>query len=343
MNDELRVLVPAREHANLDSLPLRFGLHFSDDTQVEIYGLTDLGADDRFSDRHHYEGFIRHPSEPLQEGLFGHFVVGYRQRGNYRALVTAWRNSSQDDEYFLSNTLRNLREDGILNPAMLLRMHPHYLNKEINSSASLITFLSKILAQDEIGKAKLSEERSRIDTEQAFEEMKVAREEAERARSIAIEAIEVVESLEVRAIKAEEAEQEARALLAAAMAMIQQNEAAQVVSAGDAKLQDHPSARAVTAIWKSKTGSDYRNVGLEAAVVDVQRLGNQISLTYIEKDGVQKNIQDFGRKGFVDPVFAYLSSRKGKQAVFLVTQKPGNDMQLASDTMMLPAYKGIWA
>jgi hypothetical protein len=350
MNDPLRVLVPAREHANLDSLPLRFGLHFSEDTQVELYDLTDLGMDDRFSDRHHYEGYIRNPMNPSEEGQFGHFVVGYRQRSNHWALVTAWRNSSQDDEYFLSNTLRNLREDGILSPVLLLHMHPHYLNKEINSSATLLTFLSKSLAQDEIVKAKQSEERARVDTEKAIEEIKIAREEAsrarleaDRARSIALEAIETLESLEVRAINAEQAEQEARSLLEAALAKIQQNELKQVVAAEQKASTVHPPARAVTAVWKSKTGSDYRNVGLEAAVVDVEKLGNQISLTYVGKDGVEKTVQDFGRQGFVSPVFAYLNSRKGKQAVFLVTQKPGKDVQLASDTMMLPAYKGLWA
>lgn len=349
MTKKLQVLVPASEHANLDSLPLRFGLYFPVDTQIEIYDLTDLGVDDRYSDRHHYEGYIRNPMQSMEEGQFGHFVIGYRQRGNYWALVTAWRNSSQDDEYFLSQTLRHLRVDGILNPALLLSMHPHYLNKEINSSASLITFLSKSLAQDEIAKALQSEERARLDTEQALKDIKIARDEAnlarldaERARSIAIEAIENVESLEVRALNAEKAEQEARALLVAALAQIQQNEISQVVGDAQATSTVYPPARAVTAVWKSKTGSDYRNVGLEAAVVDIQRIGNQIRLTYVGKDGLQKTVQDFGRQGFVSPVFDYLNTRKGKQAVFLVTQKPGKDVQLASDTMMLPAYKGLW-
>jgi hypothetical protein len=350
MNDPLHVLVPACEHANLDSLPLRFGLHFSEDTQVELYDLTDMGVDDRFSDRHHYEGYIRNPARPSDEGKFGHFVVGYRQRSNHWALVTAWRNSSQDDEYFLSNTLRNLREDGVVSPALLLRMHPHYLNKEINSSASLLTFLSRSLAQDEIAKAKQSEERARVDTEKALEEIKAAREDAnrarldaERARSVAIEAIEAVESLEIRAIKAEQAEQDVRSLLAAALAQIQQNEVVQDVVAVQGESTVYPPARAVTAVWQSKTGSDYRNVGLEALVVNVQKIGNKISLTYVGKDGVEKTVLDFGRHGFVNPVFNYLNSRKGKLAIFLVTQKPGQQVLLASDTMMLPAYKGLWA
>jgi hypothetical protein len=350
MNDELKMLVVAREHANLDSLPLRFGIHFSVDTDVLIYNYIDLGVDDRYRDRHHYEGYIRNPSDPEQQGLFGHFVIAYRQHGNYWALVTAWRNSNKDAEYFLSNTLRNLREDGILNPSMLQRMHPHYINGEINTSASLISYLSKTLAQDEITRAKASEDRARIDTEQALKDMKFAREEAEaarreadRARSVAMEAIEVVETLSVRVTNAEQAEQEARALLADAMAVIRQNDAHQAGSDKQEQAAEGVPAHAVTAVWQSKTGSGYRNVGLEATVVDVAELGGKIKLTYIGKDGLEKSVQDFGYQGLVEPVFAYLTSRKGKRAVFLVTQKPGKDVKLASDTMMLPTYQGLWA
>jgi hypothetical protein len=350
MSEDLRILVPAREHANLDSLPLRFGLHFSVDTEIELYNCIDLGVDDRFSDRHHYEGNIRNPSKPNEEGLFGHFVIGYRQRGNYWALVTAWRNSNQDDEYFLSNTLRNLREDGILNSSMLLRMHPHYINGDINTSASLISYLSKTLAQDEVAKARASEERARIDTEKALNEIKLAREEtqaakreAEHARTVAMEAITAVENLEVRANKAEQAEYEARTLLAEALAQIQANEKQQVVDGQAKDSSDLVPARAVTAVWLSKTGSDYRNVGLEATVIRVERSGEKINLTYLGKDGIEKSIQDFGYQGFVTPVFNYLTSRQGKRAVFLVTQRPGKEVKLAADTMMLPAYKGLWA
>ena len=348
--NKLKVLVVAREHANLDSLPLRFGIHFSVDTDVEIYDYTDLGVDDRYSDRHHYEGYIRNPSDTEQQGLFGHFVIAYRQRGNYWALVTAWRNSNKEDEYYLSRTISNLREDGILNSSMLQLMHPYYMKGEINTSASLIGYLSKTLAQDEIAKAKVSEERARVDTERALKEMKFAREEAEaakreadRTRSVAIEAIEVVETLSVRVTNAEQGEQEARVLLAEAMAVIRQNDAHQAGSDKQEQAAEVLPARAVTAVWQSKTGSDYRNVGLDATVVDVVELGAKIKLTYIGKDGLEKSVQDFGYQGLVEPVFAYLTSRKGKRAVFLVTQKPGKDVKLASDTMMLPTYQGLWA
>lgn len=350
MNKVLQILVPAREHANQDSLPLRFGIHFSVDTNIEIFDCIDLGVDDRFNDRHHYDGYLRNPLDPKCKPLFGHFIIGNRQRENLWALVTAWRNSNQEDEYYLSNTLRNLRTDGILTPKMLLTMHPNYTSGEINSSASLIKHLSKTLAKDEIAKAKAAEERARIDTEQALNEMKLAREEAEKAkrdaehaRSVAKEAINVVEELEVKVTKAEQAEQEVRTLLEEALAAIRESDKNQAGLTEKITLDKAMPARSVTAVWKSKTGSEYRNVGLEAAIISIKRVGNKININFIDRDDSEKSVEDFGYQGFIEPVFEYLSSRVGKRAVFLVTQKPGNDVKLASDTMMLPAYRGLWS
>lgn len=96
-------------------------------------------------------------------------------------------------------------------------------------------------------------------------------------------------------------------------------------------------------MWKSKTGSEYKNVGLEATVISVKRLGNKINIKFIGRDNSEKSLEDFGYQGFIEPVFEYLNSRVGKHAVFLVTQKPGNDVKLASDTMMLPAYRSLWS
>lgn len=351
MSQNISALVIAREHANLDSLPLRFGLHFSIDTEITIESVTDLGVDDRYDDRHHYEGHVRDPNKPSSEPLWGHFVIGYRSREKTWALVTAWRNGTRDDEYFLSNTLRNLREAGILTPQTLLAMHPDYIKGEINTSGSLIAYLSKHLAKEEIIEAKAAEDRSRMETEKAIAEMAKAKKEAEaakiaaqHARSIAIEAIEVVESLEIRASNAEQSEKETKKLLADALAKIERNEKAQPPNNNDhTELASQP-ARAVTNVWDSKTGRDYKNVGIDALILNVTKVGaNNIRLDYIGKEGSKMTVEDFGYYGFVIPVFEYLKSRVGRRAVFLVTQKKGGSVKLASDTMMLPMYKDLWS
>lgn len=103
-------------------------------------------------------------------------------------------------------------------------------------------------------------------------------------------------------------------------------------------------ARRVTAPWPSKTSSNYMNIGIEATVVDVEQLGANISLTYIDKFGRFQTVTDFGYHGFVQLVYDYLKSCKDtkRRAVFILTYKPDLRLRLAADTMMLATYVNLW-
>jgi hypothetical protein len=101
-------------------------------------------------------------------------------------------------------------------------------------------------------------------------------------------------------------------------------------------------AQSVTKPWPSKTGGPYKNIGIEATIVDVRNSGNKIYLTYLDKNCLEKTIDDFGYQGFVSSVFNYLKSKQGKRAIFLLTWKNDEVMKLASDTMMLRSYAGLW-
>jgi hypothetical protein len=99
----------------------------------------------------------------------------------------------------------------------------------------------------------------------------------------------------------------------------------------------------VTDIWPSrKPNSPYHNVGLEATVKRVERLGERIRLTYTDTKGKPRDVTDFGYEGFVEPVFEYLKSRKDQRAVFILTWKDDKVLRLASDTMLLPQYASLW-
>lgn len=80
------------------------------------------------------------------------------------------------------------------------------------------------------------------------------------------------------------------------------------------------------------------NVGIKAFVKEVQKpdIGNKIHLTYVNENGNDVTITDFAYQGFVSTVFSYLSSRVNKKAIFLITWRPGQQIKLAADTMMLP-------
>lgn len=124
-----------------------------------------------------------------------------------------------------------------------------------------------------------------------------------------------------------------------------QREIAKLNTQTGAELIDYEPARQVTAVWRSKTGSDYVNVGIKAFVKDVQKaeFDNKIYLTYVNQNGNDVTITDFGYQGFVSAVFSYLSSRVNSEAVFLITYRRGQQIKLAADTMMLPQYKNLWS
>lgn len=66
-------------------------------------------------------------------------------------------------------------------------------------------------------------------------------------------------------------------------------------------------ARQVTDIWLSQTvDSEYRNVGIEAQIVEVKAVGSNVFLTYLDSNGTPKKVYDFGYRGLVHEVFDYL-------------------------------------
>lgn len=102
-------------------------------------------------------------------------------------------------------------------------------------------------------------------------------------------------------------------------------------------------ANKITDTWQSKTGSAYLNFGIEAYVAKVNRNGDQIELTYVNEMGKEVTINDFGYNGFVGHIFDYLNSKLSSRAIFIITHKPNGTLKLASDTMLLSAYKNLWA
>ena len=102
-------------------------------------------------------------------------------------------------------------------------------------------------------------------------------------------------------------------------------------------------AEPVTKVWNSRTGSNYKNVGVLGWVIDVEQVGNKIELTTLNTQGQKMTLTDFGRFGFVSHVFDYLIERKDEAAVFIITWRPNGSPMLASDTMMLPQYRHLWA
>lgn len=170
----------------------------------------------------------------------------------------------------------------------------------------------------------------------------------ERIKSIAEEAITHLSLFEQKfadaTARAEQAEENERsALVKLAIAKAQTNSVAANSAIDSSPKELALPANAVTRPWRSKTGSTYLNVGVEAYVENVTRTNDNIQLTYIDESGTTKTIQDFAFKGFVAEVHDYLVAHKERRAIFMITKKPGGPLMLAADTMKLPQYRHLWS
>jgi hypothetical protein len=194
----LNVYLKKNSHANLDSLPLRFGIHFKTDQMLELQVIKDLGADPQFKDRFHVQAQFNDPTQAASQPLLGHFVLEQRPEDHVPYLVTVWRND-RDTEWGLSTTMTNLRKAQFLTVQQLLEMHPHYVAGRVVDSAGLIQFLSANIAKIDIERFQLAAETARAETamaiknlERAREETEIERNKADRLKAIAAEAIDVV-------------------------------------------------------------------------------------------------------------------------------------------------------
>jgi len=135
-NKNKSVYLDSRGHANLDSFPLRYGVHYPHSKTIELYDCTNWIKDQKFSDRHHVDAkFI---GKDNQED-FGHFVLAESQFDNMK-IVTVWKHD-MEVEYKLSNWLRFLREGNNISVQDLLEFHPYYANGTATSFEEIYKLL----------------------------------------------------------------------------------------------------------------------------------------------------------------------------------------------------------
>lgn len=327
-------------HALEESFPLRFGVVlpgpklFVENATQDDEGTQSQRLSDRQQGRAHVVGEMWTALEKGQRLGGGRLVVGApNAHGQDPFVVTvlpleglALRTSQNLSDYLFNERKKEGRE--WLTPEYIAReLHPLVIRGELVNQSQLADHIADRMSQPLRTHAeKLSRENAHI-------------------RSVAEEAIEAVSNLEervtetaTRAALAERGEKEALRQLEDAIQALKALEAVRESSFSELP----PPAAEVTQAWRSRTGSGYSNVGLEATVLSVSRQENRTKLTYIDQSRKSKTIEDFGYQGFVGPVYAYLESRVGKRAVFIVTQLPNKPLRLASDTMMLPQYKALW-
>lgn len=251
-------------------------------------------------------------------------IIERPDRGNYR-LITFWPQSQNPDardsytdplvdiamsdevpEFFLEYVAIEMHKEFIVNPGMSPAVAVQELNQELLQSI-------QHSADQEITRWKAT---------------------VERALNAQQEALAIADSYKEERDQFKDESARLQAMLEAAIA----KQKTEFASLSDSAQKAQP----VTSTWVSLTGSKYKNIGISAYVVSVSRSEDNILLRYIDRNGMEKRITDFGRHGFVSNVFDYLKRRERKSAVFIITYKIGGVPRLASDTMMLAKYRSLW-
>lgn len=191
-NSECEVWVVARDHANSDSLPLRYGIHFDSDTRLRLRGVRLLYRDDQYTDRFHVEATFEIEG---RDSLWGHFVLGCRAGRSQLDVVTVWRNDVKT-ELGLSELMVSLRKSGYVKPADLLDLHPLYVSGKVSTAADLVHALAAKMATGQVKDMEAEIAQANAKATKAIEALDRARRKAENAESVALEATYVVSKLE---------------------------------------------------------------------------------------------------------------------------------------------------
>jgi hypothetical protein len=188
---QVEALVLCREHANCDSLPLRFGVHFAEDTRIALRDVRFLYVDAKYADRFHVDA--QFSSDGLDHA--GRFVVGIRRGYRELVVVTAWRHDA-NTEARLSEVMTALRTKGFISPQTLLDLHPLYLAGKIRTSADLIEQLANQLSLQQTTSMQRVVDEALARADAAIAERDQAVRRAQNAEAVAREASFIVDDLQ---------------------------------------------------------------------------------------------------------------------------------------------------
>ena len=151
----IKVHIPANQHANLDSFPIRYGYYYKENTIIDLYNCTNWS--EKFKGEENEQTLVdANFLDPEGNEREGHFVL-FNKSMQHPKVGTVWSRDTST-EYMLSEHLKELRKNNQVNQDYLVKIHPYYLNGEANSVAGLIATIKKITEEntkDEINKARL--------------------------------------------------------------------------------------------------------------------------------------------------------------------------------------------
>ena len=144
------VIVVSSEHANCDSLPLRYGMHFESDAVITLKRVETSRKPQYKQDRVALDAYF---DDAAGNEQFGHFIIGERSGFDKPVLITVWRHDANTEEH-LSDVMSSLRKRGTLSPAALIELHPEYLNGSIRTHDDLVLLLATRMSMEQVKQMK---------------------------------------------------------------------------------------------------------------------------------------------------------------------------------------------
>jgi hypothetical protein len=163
-----RVYVVQKEHANMDSFPFRFGLHFKRDLILDVFNVTGWRADAQDSDRFHVDASFRSPELPEGPVHRAHFVL---LGGALPKVVTVWRTDDVTTETYLSELIQNLRRARFVTVDDLLKLHPEHVAGGLTTAAQLVARLVTDRTQAERTRFEDAVRSSQADAQRLLDEL----------------------------------------------------------------------------------------------------------------------------------------------------------------------------
>ena len=145
--EKIKVYIHAKEHANLDSFPIRYGYYYKENKLLDLYNCTNWSEKYKGQENEQFlvdANFL----DPEGNEKKGHFVL-FNKNMPHPKVGTVWSHDTQT-EHLLSVHLKELREQGDVNQDYLVNIHPYYLNGDANSVSGLIATIKKITEKNKI-------------------------------------------------------------------------------------------------------------------------------------------------------------------------------------------------
>ena len=157
-SEKIKIYIKADEHANLDSLPFRYGFYYPKNAVVDVSECQDWqrcpeSSDGKSEKKFRVKGSLVSPDGVKVSGQ----LILVDNRSQHLKLVSIWP-MDNPTENNLSDRLRYLREKGKLTPERTIRLYPYYRDGKANTVDDLLAAFTEVFSEENLDSDELKSE-----------------------------------------------------------------------------------------------------------------------------------------------------------------------------------------